>query len=174
MQERDKVIELLKDMLLRVNGWLTFAETKNAALLGFNVALIAFAYKLQEDIGCAVILEPVYVLCLGVIVLAFLSLCPNILNYSPPKTEITDSDKQKSNLLFYKDIKKYTESDYVKELYKRYLGKNIQKNEISRLELDIAQEIIINSYIACKKYKLFKIACIAELVAIVLLVLSIV
>lgn len=173
MQERDKVIELLKDMLLRVNSWLTFAETKNAALLGFNVALIAFAYKLQDDLGCTAILEPVYVICLGVVFLAFLSLCPNLLNYSSPKTEITDSDKQKSNLWFYGDIKKYSENDYVKELYKRYLGKDVKKNEITRLELDIAQEIIINSGIACRKYKLFKISCFAELAAIVLLVLSI-
>nr|WP_297938327.1 Pycsar system effector family protein [uncultured Lachnoclostridium sp.] len=169
MQERDKVLALLKDTLVRVNSWLTFAETKNAALLGFNVALIAFAYKLKVDKESKLLLSIVFVVCLGIVLLAFLSLCPKLLKYRPPKTRLTDSDKQKSNLLFFGDIKRFTECDYVKEVYKRYLDKEIRMNEISRLELDIAQEIIVNAYIAYRKYELFRIACFAELVSVGLL-----
>lgn len=46
------MLEYLKEQLERSNYWLTFSESKNAALVAFNVAIIAIIGEIANSNMC--------------------------------------------------------------------------------------------------------------------------
>lgn len=79
---------------------------------------------------------------------------------------IQDAD----NLLFFEDIKKYTEDEYVKKVNKNYFNK--ESESVGKYQLDIANEIVYNAKVASYKYKMFKVAVCIDVVAFIMFILN--
>lgn len=149
--------ETLKDIFLNVNDWLKFLESKNAVLVALNGAAILGVLEFIKDIESSSYLLTLYlcsfVICVGIgLVISLFSFLPQTkIPYVWRNDIIRDSD----NLLFWGDIKKYDAITYLRNLYKN-CGQD--DNKYSRLELNYANQIIINAKIISRKSSCFKSA----------------
>lgn len=44
----NSIVEMLETIFSNVNSWLNFAEAKNAALMAFNIAMLAVTWGVQR------------------------------------------------------------------------------------------------------------------------------
>jgi hypothetical protein len=139
----------LRYILVLVNEWLRFAEAKNAALVvatsGIALAVAKFSPSLDakgsEFWLCTAGLGFVY----SSGIASLFSFTPKIqFLWSLSNHQISNDD----NFFFFGDIADYSASDYIRALY---TGAGLQ-NQGSKLELDLAGQIIINSRIALQKF----------------------
>ena len=150
----------LKDIFHNVNDWLKFAEAKHGALVALNSGVIygiLSVYRQFPFIPSCVIFISVCLLGTSIF-LSFLSLFP--------RSEKKDLKKKKpagANLFFSKDLCLYSAEDLKEELNKRSNTAHV----FTGLEDDLIHQIILNSYISTRKYKLFKIAIITTFCAFV-------
>ena len=101
-----------------------------------------------------ILLVSISLLLISSIIVLF-SFLPFMGKLEPQTTTASTVDISDINLLFYGDIAKITDaSAYVRFLHSKYKRKSIE--EISCIEKEYAQEIIYNSLLAVRKYKLFK------------------
>lgn len=163
---RNKMDDKLKDIFENVNNWLKFAEAKNATLIAGNGLVIFAIAKLLKDLTVHQYL--IYYAYFVIIVLG-LSFCIALSSFIPniklPKYLFKEDPETESNLLFFGSIQKYDERSYLKEL-KESLDINDEKVIENKFNLMYAQQIIINSKIAMKKYKLFDLSLHLTLFAI--------
>lgn len=144
--------DFLDKSLDRVNYWLQFAEAKNAAMIAFVVAMLAVIYggDVINHLVLKIMITVIYVISLLLSVISF---------YPKYKKNVWICDgtyEVEDNLLFWKDISKYSVNDYLKAVS----GKIFQV-ENERFDLDLrmyAEEIITNARIAKAKYMLFEAA----------------
>lgn len=157
--------ERLKYVLSSVIDWLKFGEAKNAALVALNGAAILSLIGAVKDIGNSAISYflvhltiPGLLIGLGISLNAIRSIVSK--SYSPNLnfTDITD------HVLFYGDIAKYSDTEYLKKLYAFH--KEDAPETYSALETEFACQIIINARIANRKFKLFNYGLIVTIVAI--------
>lgn len=168
--EHKYIQELLKEIFSNVNSWLFFAETKNAAIIAFDVAMLAAIISTDFLKGNIIIFST---LTAGIVLALFVAL----LSFAPKRGKKKESNgvpNVADNLIFYSDIAKYNKTEYIKALVKQYLKKDIQANQIEQIELDYSEEIVYNSNLANNKYNLFKYSLNIILVMMVLLVLMII
>ena len=163
--------EFFDKQLERTNYWLSFAEAKNAALVAFNIAAIAFIAEFLKDLPCfSTVIMIVFIASSLVCLRSFL---PNDTSRpkSGPKFLPTD------NLLFWKDIA-YSENEekYMEHVISRYFPSAVVDDTEKQLYTDFCSEIVINSRIAMSKYNLFTLAlridCLGFLLSVVLLILA--
>lgn len=166
----NNVLEELKDIFQNVNNWLNFAEIKHGALIALDTTFI---------LGVIASMFEGNVKCLGVVglIIIVLSLLLSMYSYYPNIKGIKDDwmfcEKKLTpnrNLLFYRDIYKLSNEEYLKKLYKDYY--DIEITKYSKQELDYAEEIVVNSRITMKKYFLFKISLIVCVIGIIVLIAS--
>ncbi len=148
----------LKDIFKNVNDWLKYAETKNAGILAITSALIFGLLRLNNSnynsfwicfIYCMILVGIV------VVILALVSFSPVLDKfYTREISGTADHD----NLFFFMDIKDYKDFKknkdhvaYLKLLYK----KANQQYKQNLIEEDLAKQIIVNSQIAFRKFKIF-------------------
>ena len=146
---------LLEKVQADITGCLRFAETKNGALLAFDIALLFGIPKIPD-----VSVKVKYI----VTAMIIYSLIITLWSFWPINKKIKKAEKRKVNcdLLHFAYIAMYTRNEYLVELYKSYW-----KNE----EKDLAQEIVMNSRIAVRKQNLFKISLgITEMALVLLLI----
>lgn len=153
--------DFLEKQLERTNYWLAFSEAKNAALLAFNVAIVAAS----ASYGYNNILNSVMVVIFLISsLLALLSFSPNldkIVNYRGSKIG------EDLNLIFFLEVANFdSPRDYIMNIRLKY---GIESDDNS-MNVDLASEIIANSRIAVIKYNLFKKAVGADFIAIMVLV----
>lgn len=160
--EKKTIIEILRENLQTVVNWLNFAEAKNAAIIAINIAFISMI----NDINIIRNNNFIFALVAGIAVLSSLIALIAFFPKSTKGININCNLGTDKNLLFYEDISKYGTDEYVCTLYKKYIDKDILPNNLSSLEKDLAEEIIVNSKIAVRKYTLFKLALIFECVAL--------
>ncbi|MBR0429699.1 MAG: hypothetical protein IJK17_06420 [Lachnospiraceae bacterium] len=142
--------EFLEKEMDRVNSWLSFAEAKNAALIAFNVALLGVVNELP------IIIKAVLVTCiLASTIICMISFWPNLIGGNH------------FNAVYYRDIAEYEGS------YEEYISSSYLDGE-DGLKNDLAEEIVINSRIALKKYKRFKVALAIDLLAIIVLLAGVI
>lgn len=183
-----KILSILKSVYNETNRGVSYAETKNAVLIGFNIALLGVAASLGNGLqGCA--LAGLILLIILLTVAASFSLAAlwpltgqdeNMMVVDD--NVISDPEKEsaeKENLLFYRAAAGMRPVDYVRCLYYRYKGNDkIKPSEMDSLTIDYAREIVYNGQIAMRKYKRFKEALIIEAIAggigVVLLVLMLI
>lgn len=146
----DKRITFYEKSLDRVNYWLQFAETKHAALIAFVIAVLAVIYSSDNIINAEykIILTIGYTISLGISLLSFLPIYK--FNIHLKMGEYLEKD----NILFWGDICKYTLDDYMFKV-NREIFTDKEKTFTKEEEL-FSEEILINSRIANRKYKLFK------------------
>ena len=165
--------ELLEKNFSNVNSWLNFAEAKNAANIAFGVASIAAIFSLQN---MNVIM---YILCIFLIASSICSL----LSFLPSlgsKVEKSNcyfgaNEEQKvdgDNLIFFETLKKYSGDDYIQQVCKIYFNEN--KYSPTKYQLDLSDELVYNSNIVSRKYKFFKKAVYLDIIAFLLLAISMV
>ena len=140
---------LLEKVQADITGCLRFAETKNGALLAFDIALL-FGIPKIPDVSV------------------------KVKSFWPINKKIKKAEKRKVNcdLLHFAYIAMYTRNEYLVELYKSYWKNEVVDfDKISQEEKDLAQEIVMNSRIAVRKQNLFKISLgITEMALVLLLI----
>ena len=70
----------------------------------------------------------------------------------------TGDCEEDDNLLFFRDIAKYTYKEYLNALIEKYFDGETDIIKINGLELDYAKEITYNSFVASRKYYYFSLA----------------
>lgn len=175
----DKAINILKGIFNNINGWLIFAETKNGVLLSINsLFLFRLLDCLKERTSSNVsmnrrmiwILIAIFSVEIIIILKSFFPNCSTVVDKNTSTNETNCGDSR--IIMFYGDISKYESSKlYVQDIYRCYLDINIDIENISKYELDYAKEIIMNSKIACYKYKCFKDALLLNGLGIFLCIL---
>ena len=76
------------------------------------------------------------------------------------------------NLLYFGNIKEYSGDTYIKQVSRVYFGEN--KYNPTKYQMDLSKEIVFNSDIVSRKYKLFTIALYLDIIAFSLLAVSII
>lgn len=171
--ENKELDELLEKNFSNVNSWLNFAEAKNAANIAFVAACIAAIFSL-DDMNVLL-----YILCLFLIISGMCSLVsflPRLGNKVASKIPSNFKNRKRKtkedNLIFFENIKEYSGDTYLKQVCKLYFDEN--KYNPTKYQLDLSDEIVYNSDIVSRKYKLFKVAVYLDIVAFLLLAFSIV
>lgn len=161
---KNKMIQsFLLNELDRVDKWLSFGEAKNAALIAFNVA----ALSVNMDFRCLLLLALVRILMVFSILISLASFWPNLAKQvdgiqSKPPSNCYETN----NYLYFGDIALLNNgNEYLQIIMSRYLTK--ESNIINTYYLDLAEEIVINSRIAVKKYKYFKYSLMIDFMAII-------
>lgn len=165
----NQVLEILKAIFENINRWLNFAEAKNGTLIGVNglflfkcIDYLINSNKTGLNLSVKIYLGIMASVFLIVILISLNSFFPNT-SVCKDKSNILDNDNldvgKTKNLIFYENIAEYKGSKlYLLDIYKYYLETNIKIDELKKIELDYASEILINSQIASYKYKCFKTA----------------
>ena len=156
----------LRYILSTVNEWLKFAEAKNGALLGVDIAIIFGLFQVISDeiskgwIYLAIVFTGLSALS------ALFSFVPQL--KAPSMIRQKRGDKETS-LIFYGHIAKYEPEGYIKALYST-AGTEVPSN--LTFELDYAYQIIINSRIALKKNRYFNIGLWLTVLGLLLLIIT--
>lgn len=162
----DEVIKFLESQLERVNHWLEFAETKNAALLVFNMAVIAAVIKSNPSLYIFhyVLLLVVCVCC--VLIMASFAPCFDKSN----ELYFSRLTAGWPNLIFFEDITKMTTEEYYQRILSDYFP-SVNINQPGKIRsIHLINEIIVNSSIAVRKYKIFKIVVAFDMIALILMI----
>lgn len=164
-QKKTERIELLQTIFDTSNNWLHFAEAKNAALIAFNVALIAAIMGTD--------LSDTYLLLTGIIIIGLIiSTIVSIWSFKPINRKLNKITRQEltENLLHFAYIASLEKEEYLQKLYFSYwneTNKNI--NDLPQLEIDYCEEIIQISRITMKKQNCFKFGFYIVLLILIIL-----
>lgn len=161
MEEEQR--NLLQQILDNVNNWLYFAEAKNAALIAFNIALLASL--MGSDL-----LMVSNVLFSAAIIGLLISIMISLLSFKPMNTKLgkTSGTNIEENLLHFAYIASLERDEYIKKLHNYYWqDSSMDMNKISRLECDYCEEIIENARITMSKQYYFKMSFYIVLVVLV-------
>lgn len=145
--------ENLRTIFANVNEWLKFAEAKNAALVAANgAALFGALGLLTGDKPLAswlhLYLIELAVCLLAGLVIAFISFLPEI---QIPQARAR-TPRPGENLLFYGDIALHSPDTYLNALRSLY---GFQNDPAVPIESHYAEQIVVNSRIAVRKYRRF-------------------
>lgn len=144
--------EQLCHILENVNSWLHFTEAKNAALIAFNIALLA-ALMSSELSNCCVILFS------SIIIGLLISTVISLHSFKPVNTSLkkTDGSGLNINLLHYAYIASLESDEYLINLYKFYWKEpHMDIALIPQIERDYSEEIVQNSRITIRKQSCFE------------------
>lgn len=147
--------ERLRIIFENVNSWLRFAEAKNGALFAANLALVCGNLRIVCDISKShqYLFSYLWVVTGVLLISAVICLTSFVPQLKMPwffKNPTSDLD----NLLFFGHLAKYQPYVLLEKLEKTF---EIQSKK-SQIELNYAEQIIVNSKIAVIKYAYFKFA----------------
>lgn len=152
--------ETLKDIFKTVNEWVRFGDVKNAGILAASMALTAGLLKFING-G----IEGYWLyFSLTIIVVACIVALMALIGFSPILNKFFNKKSKKKptefNVYYFGDIKHFHQFD--KNKHVDYLQLVNQKSSIypntylqDKLDEDLAMQIITNSQIAFRKFKLF-------------------
>jgi len=145
----------LADVLTRTDDWLKFAEAKNGVLLALNCAIaVGILQALGATSNTPLLLE---LFAAHSLLLLFVSVTLGAASFIPRLTSpwfTTFPDRPAStNVLFFGDICAHSPSSYLDEFYAVAGG----QASYSKLDLQYAHQIVVNSKIAYIKYTQFSI-----------------
>lgn len=160
--------EQLQAIFNNVNDWLKFAETKNAALVAADVAILIGVASLFEEASSWLL---IYLILLASFV--GLSLVIGLISFLPatkiPWLRKPATIREKRNVLYYGDIADQDVESYL-ELLKSVLKEGVEPTPIGKAYIE---QIIINSKIAVKKYGYFTTSLFCLLTGIVTLPIAV-
>lgn len=144
--------DFLDKSLDSINYWLQFAETKNAAMIAFVVAMLAVIYggEVINHLTLKIVITIIYVISLLLSVISFYPKYEKNVWICDGTYEVDD------NLLFWKDISKYSVNDYLKAVNEKIF--QVESDRFDLAQRMYAEEIITNARIAKAKYMLFEAA----------------
>lgn len=151
MAEKPALYGVLRDILGDVNHWLQFAEAKNAALVTLNLAVIVgvgtiatTGTNLPDHFGGIAL-----ILCLGLtasLVISASSFFPNLLEFLDPDIVADYS----GNAFYFKDLATASAAGLIHSLSTKWGA-----GDHSAISRDLANQVVINSRIATRKYAVF-------------------
>lgn len=145
----------LKSIFANIHEMVKFSEAKNAILIALNGSAVLGVIKILSDEKINSIWIKYYIY--EFIFFATLGLIISLLSFFPriklPWLSCEGSPSSDDNLILYTDICKYDERTYLEALTKS-MDEPIKRN--TRFEVFYANQIIVNSKIALRKYKLFR------------------
>lgn len=158
--------ENIKDIFQNVNDWLKFAEAKHAGLIVLNsgivFGLLAVFKDYKSHIHWSLILITLILIGLS-IMLTLISLFPVINNnVKSNKSQINP------NLYFFGSLSLLNETDLKNELSQRDPTYTFDK-----FDEDLINQIIVNSKIASRKYRLFKYGIITTTIGLSIPIINI-
>jgi len=158
------VEERLRYILTTVNEWLKFAEAKNGGLLVADIAILFGTFSLlNESIGQGLPIHLAIVLVIG-------SAASSLVSFSPQLGLLSSKSKRRTrkeaSLIFYGHIAEYEPQSYIEALHAE---SGTERTAITPIEVDYAQQIIMNSRIAMRKHLCFKIGLWLTVSALLLL-----
>ena len=157
----------LRYILSTVNEWLKFAEAKNGALLGVDIAIIFGLFQIiSDEISKGLIYSAIGLTGISAIS-ALLSFIPQL---KAPSIVPKKRGEKEANLIFYGHIANYDPESYIKALYSE-AGTEITSK--STMELTYAHQIITNSRIALKKNRYFYIGLWLTVFGLLLLIITV-
>lgn len=144
--------DFLEKLLLTVNDWLRFAESKNAVLLTVDGALLVGVLALNSFFATNIILTVLFYNSLIFLVLSISVL--SISFYARLKLDWLIPDKPPTdNLLYFGNLCNFSEKKLFDAIDSRYFKGNSAPFEA--IHRDLSNQIIVNSKIAMKKFRLF-------------------
>ena len=161
---REKLITILHI----VNDWIKFAEAKNGILLAFCGTIIAAILSYTSAVQnipkyllfCLIITTIILVFCSLICSISFLprtNLERIVWVRSNPSRNRRSSQQDTDNFYYFGHLLKYEASELLDSLNRLYLNNQIQP-PYNKEDLDISNQIIINSEITFLKFKLFVFA----------------
>lgn len=148
--------EKLKFIFDNINDWLKFAEAKAATLIALNGLAIFGILRLIKDMQLS---DEIYIYIFAVIIqlvlsalIALTSLIPSL---EMPWLFKTSNPDPKDNIFYFESIAKHTGPSFLDSLYAA-VGESHKNN--SSYENMLSNQIVINSVIARRKFKLFKLS----------------
>lgn len=152
---------VLWDIFNNVNGQLQFAETKNAALLTLNLAVVLGigAILAGNDVGSSEIRGWLFITATGVAGAGLVSLLSFLPHIGPTiYVEAAMPGPTNRNLVFFADLAKTGPVELLEAVFASTGTPAVQQN---RLHESLAHQIIVNSGIASKKFAWFRTAVVA-------------
>lgn len=149
-----------EDCLLKifdnVNYWVDYADKKSSYIITLFTVLSAFITFILNKYNDYIIVLGSFIFIIFYIISLFLLLCSllPITNKFKNINSKSNINKSKDNLLYFGDIAKYDNDSYKTALYNRYQIVN-SDNYI----LDLINQIVINSKITYRKFKLSERIC---------------
>lgn len=155
----------LRYILSTVNEWIKFAEAKNGALLGVDIAILfGFLQFISDTSSIAWTYFAISLIGLSAIS-ALLSFIPQL--KEPSFLKRKGGDKETS-LIFYGHLAKNEPENYIRSLYS---GVGMEISSIASIELDYARQIITNSQVALRKNRYFSVGLWFTMVGLLLFLL---
>lgn len=162
----EKAVDILDKTYKNVNDWLKFAEAKNGITATLNLAVLSALSSSEPLYGCRILFFLI-MLCICV------STTVCLISFLPHANEDTKKQTGRNiNLLYYMDIAAYKHKEYLKEVYLRCYGKEINYSDIPKLNIYYADEICVNAKIAVRKYRLSNLALQIDIAGIILTVVT--
>jgi hypothetical protein len=164
----EKITVKLRVLLQQVNDGLKFAETKNAVLLAFagagitsTLTYLSANTKLPDSLQTGFIITTFFLclcaLCCSVSFLPKINLEHILWKQKQPSRRAKSLRKDTDNLYYFGHLQKYQADELLEALNRLYYA--VQTNTPPKKEdLDIANQITINSEIAFLKFKIFTFA----------------
>jgi hypothetical protein len=150
----------LEEILQHVNGWLKFAEAKNAAIVAFDGTALFGMFTLIKDFPWVLSNGYMAAYVLSFCVFSSLSLLIALASFLPqiklPKPKVAVPNPVSYNLLFYGHLSQQGEKEYLDALASG--SSETAKADHSALEISYANQIIVNSKITVRKYSYFSAA----------------
>ncbi|WIF95471.1 hypothetical protein [Caminicella sporogenes] len=181
-RNNNRSLEILKEIFENVNRWLQFAEAKNGALVGLNGFFLLKSIDFLFDVINGNIKVDV-LLVGGIVAIFFLAMLIALKSFFPntsvhkdkPDVNYTTISNDDKILIFFEEICKYENCKlYLRDIYKYYLDIDVKIEDLKKIELDYAKEILINCRITSFKYKFFKIALVLNIIGISAILLFII
>lgn len=150
-----EIRESLENVLSLVSEDLRFAETKNAALLTANAAAVIGILQVNPSLDTSQLVLLYYLYALTMVcafsgVVSLISFVPRAQN---PYADIGLAPAPKDNLLFFGHIQKYDPPAYLRAVY---AAAGRAGEEPAELELMYAEQIVVSSRIAARKFTYFR------------------
>lgn len=153
--EEEALEKALSANLSRINEWLRFAETKNAALLTFSSAwLVAVCTLWSNQTAPALVRVPLLLACPTIIIAAAISIISLLPHRQTKNTGETARNHTTRNLLFHGNVSSLDISTALNSFNSRYKPSTGKKVASGLLD-DLATQLVETSIITKRKYSLF-------------------
>lgn len=161
MGDINELIDHLEKVHASIAEWVKFAEAKNAALLVFDMSVLAVFQHFDKDAKCLCTLGMIVIVISSLITLWTFS--PNVGNKRNNRFKNSGQDNKPegvNNLYYWGAIAACrNKEDFLRKTKDKYFPTILDKDVASEKRIeDLAEEIYINSKIAANKYGLFKVA----------------
>jgi hypothetical protein len=158
---QDRAYTVLWDIFRNVNDQLRFAETKNAALITVNFAMVVAlgAMLSSDDIVTRDVRTWIFVIAVGLAGAGLFSLA-SFLPQLGGDTQVGTSGRTPSNLIYFQELAVAGLPELLAAVF--LAAEWVRRPNL--LHTSLGQQIIINSGIADRKFKSFRIAAVATVV----------